>query len=167
MPLVGGRETANGREELFGSAAGIRDCAASRDLQPAAVCLAQGASRGSAWRRGRLRFRAGDDRTRAAKEGFRTGWRAHGSGEREWPQSHRRARRGCGSAAADYARPGNAAMIPIPTGVRVWLATGHPDMRCGFPSLALRVQEILKKDPLGGHIFAFAVKRRSPEDHLA
>jgi transposase len=43
-------------------------------------------------------------------------------------------------------------MIPIPTGVRVWLATGHTDMRCGFPSLALRVQEILKKDPLSGHI---------------
>lgn len=34
-------------------------------------------------------------------------------------------------------------MIPIPTGVRVWLATGHTDMRCGFPSLALRVQEVL------------------------
>ena len=32
-------------------------------------------------------------------------------------------------------------MIPIPSGVRVWLATGHTDMRCGFPSLALRVQE--------------------------
>jgi hypothetical protein len=28
-------------------------------------------------------------------------------------------------------------MIPIPTGVRVWLATGYTDMRCGFPSLAL------------------------------
>ena len=35
-------------------------------------------------------------------------------------------------------------MISIPTGVRVWLATGHTDMRCGFPSLALRVQEVLK-----------------------
>lgn len=50
-------------------------------------------------------------------------------------------------------------MIPIPTGVRVWLATGHTDMRCGFPSLALRVQEILKKDPLNGHIFCFRGKR--------
>lgn len=50
-------------------------------------------------------------------------------------------------------------MIPIPTGVRVWLATGHTDMRCGFPSLALRVQEILKKDPLSGHIFCFRGKR--------
>ncbi|MFG3594582.1 IS66 family insertion sequence element accessory protein TnpB [Bradyrhizobium sp. RDI18] len=38
-------------------------------------------------------------------------------------------------------------MIPIPTGVRVWLATGYTDMRCGFPSLALRVQEVLKQNP--------------------
>src|SRR6516165_2274863 len=32
-------------------------------------------------------------------------------------------------------------MIPIPSGVRVWLATGHTDMRKGFDGLALRVQE--------------------------
>lgn len=44
-------------------------------------------------------------------------------------------------------------MIPVPTGVRVWLATGHTDMRCGFPGLALKVQEVLKRDPLGGHLF--------------
>jgi transposase len=50
-------------------------------------------------------------------------------------------------------------MIPIPTGVRVWLATGHTDMRCGFPSFALCVQEILKKDPLSGHIFCFRGNR--------
>jgi transposase len=31
-------------------------------------------------------------------------------------------------------------MIPIPSGVRVWLATGHTDMRRGFPSLALQVR---------------------------
>ncbi|MFB6453575.1 hypothetical protein [Bradyrhizobium tunisiense] len=37
----------------------------------------------------------------------------------------------------------HTAVIPIPTGVRVWLATGHTDMRCGFPSLVLRVQEVL------------------------
>ena len=39
-------------------------------------------------------------------------------------------------------------MIPLPTGVRVWLATGHTDMRKGFASLALLVQEVLKRDPL-------------------
>jgi transposase len=27
-------------------------------------------------------------------------------------------------------------MIPVPQGVRVWLATGHIDMRKGFPGLA-------------------------------
>lgn len=50
-------------------------------------------------------------------------------------------------------------MIPLPTSVRVWLATGYTDMRCGFPSLALRVQEVLKHDPLGGHLFCFRGKR--------
>jgi hypothetical protein len=28
-------------------------------------------------------------------------------------------------------------MITVPTGVRVWLATGHTDMRKGFASLEL------------------------------
>ncbi|MGY4182964.1 transposase [Bradyrhizobium sp. USDA 4518] len=39
-------------------------------------------------------------------------------------------------------------MIAIPGNVRVWLATGYTDMRRGFPSLALQVQEVLHKDPL-------------------
>ena len=34
-------------------------------------------------------------------------------------------------------------MIPLPSGVRVWLATGHTDMRKGFPGLSLLVQEVL------------------------
>jgi transposase len=38
-------------------------------------------------------------------------------------------------------------MITFPPGVRVWLATGHTDMRKGFPGLALLVQETLKTDP--------------------
>src|ERR687898_1087168 len=50
-------------------------------------------------------------------------------------------------------------MIPVPSGVRVWLATGHTDMRKGFPSLALQVQEVLKRDPLGGHLFCFRGRR--------
>jgi hypothetical protein len=32
-------------------------------------------------------------------------------------------------------------MIPIPSGMRVWLPTGHTDMRKGFDGLALLVQE--------------------------
>jgi transposase len=50
-------------------------------------------------------------------------------------------------------------MIPLPAGVRVWLATGHTDMRKGFPSLALQVQEILQRDPLSGHLFCFRGRR--------
>ena len=46
-------------------------------------------------------------------------------------------------------------MIPLPTGVRVWLATGYTDMRKGFASLSLQVQEILHRDPLSGHLFCF------------
>ncbi|WP_427145438.1 IS66 family insertion sequence element accessory protein TnpB [Rhizobium pisi] len=45
------------------------------------------------------------------------------------------------------------------TGVKVWLSTGYTDMRCGFPSLALRVQEVLKHDPLSGHLFVFRGRR--------
>ncbi|MBV9562150.1 MAG: IS66 family insertion sequence element accessory protein TnpB [Bradyrhizobium sp.] len=50
-------------------------------------------------------------------------------------------------------------LIPLPAGVRVWLATGYTDMRKGFPSLTLRVQEIFHRDPLGGHLFCFRGRR--------
>jgi hypothetical protein len=64
-----------------------------------------------------------------------------------------------GAALAGVGGVEGAAMIPIPSGVRVWLATGHTDMRRGFPSLALQVQEVLKHDPLGGHLFCFRGRR--------
>jgi transposase len=41
-------------------------------------------------------------------------------------------------------------MIPMPSEVRVWIATGHTDMRRGLQGLALQVQEQLKRDPHGG-----------------
>ena len=46
-------------------------------------------------------------------------------------------------------------MIPISSGVRVWIATGHTDMRRGMNSLALQVQEALKRDPHGGDLYVF------------
>ena len=39
------------------------------------------------------------------------------------------------------------AMIPVPSGVRVYLAVGHTDIRRGVNSLALQVQEVLKRNP--------------------
>jgi transposase len=50
-------------------------------------------------------------------------------------------------------------MMAWPPSVRVWLATGYTDMRKGFPSLALQVQEILRCDPLSGHLFCFRGRR--------
>lgn len=50
-------------------------------------------------------------------------------------------------------------MIPVPSGVKVWLATGHTDMRKGFPGLSLTVQEVLKRDPHSGHLFCFRGRR--------
>jgi len=52
-------------------------------------------------------------------------------------------------------------MIPIPSGARVWLATGHTDMRKGFDGLALLVQEKLRHDPHQGHLFVFRGRRGS------
>jgi transposase len=50
-------------------------------------------------------------------------------------------------------------MIPVPTGVRVWIATGHTDMRRGMNRLALQVQEGLKRDPHAGDLYVFRGKR--------
>jgi transposase len=50
-------------------------------------------------------------------------------------------------------------MIPVPSGARVWLAAGKTDMRKGFDGLALLVQEVLKRDPHGGHLFVFRGRR--------
>ena len=50
-------------------------------------------------------------------------------------------------------------MIPVPANVRVWIATGHTDMRRGMTGLALQVQEILKRDPHAGDVYVFRGKR--------
>ena len=50
-------------------------------------------------------------------------------------------------------------MIGFPSDVRVWLATGHTDMRKGFGSLALLVQENLKRNPHRGELFVFRGRR--------
>lgn len=50
-------------------------------------------------------------------------------------------------------------MIPIPSGVRVWIAMGHTDMRRGMQGLALQVQENLKRDPYVGDLYIFRGRR--------
>ena len=46
-------------------------------------------------------------------------------------------------------------MIPVPSGVRVWLAVGRTDMRREMNGLALQVQEALRRDPHAGDLFVF------------
>src|SRR4051812_18406113 len=52
--------------------------------------------------------------------------------------------------------PGSGArMIPVPTGVRIWIAIGHTDMRKGMQGLSLLVQESLGRNPFAGDVFVF------------
>ena len=46
-------------------------------------------------------------------------------------------------------------MIPVPSGVRVWLAVGRTDMRKGMNGLALQVQQVLGRDPHAGDLYVF------------
>ncbi len=50
-------------------------------------------------------------------------------------------------------------MIAFFSGARVWLTTGHTDMRKGQASLSVLVQETLKHDPHCGHLFVFRGRR--------
>ena len=54
---------------------------------------------------------------------------------------------------------GASVLIPIPTGSRVWIATGHTDMRRGMQGLALQVQEQLQRNPHAGDLFVFRGRR--------
>src|ERR1044072_1015152 len=46
-------------------------------------------------------------------------------------------------------------MIPVAASVRIWIATGHTDMRKGMNGLALLVQEGLGRDPFAGDVYVF------------
>ena len=50
-------------------------------------------------------------------------------------------------------------MIALPADLRVWLAGGVTDMRCGMNSLALKVQQGLGRDPHAGDLFVFRGRR--------
>jgi transposase len=50
-------------------------------------------------------------------------------------------------------------MISLPSGVRVWLACGHTDMRKGMDGLAMLAQQVLEESPFSGALFAFRGRR--------
>ena len=52
-------------------------------------------------------------------------------------------------------------MMGLPSGTRIWLATGATDMRKGFDGLAGLVQTVLGEDPFNGDLFVFRGRRGS------
>ena len=50
-------------------------------------------------------------------------------------------------------------LLPVPAGVRLWIAGGVTDMRRGMNTLALQVQQALGRDPHAGEIFCFRGRR--------
>ena len=56
-------------------------------------------------------------------------------------------------------------MIPISSNARIWIATGHTDMRKGMQGLSLLVQEGLGRDPFAGDVFVFRGRGGSLPEH--
>ena len=50
-------------------------------------------------------------------------------------------------------------MLPVPSGVHVWLVPGVTDMRKGFNGLSIMAQDVLKQDPFSGAVFCFRGRR--------
>lgn len=52
-------------------------------------------------------------------------------------------------------------MIPANTQARVYLVTGHTDMRKAINGLSIMVQAQLEFDPFSGHLFVFCNRSRT------
>jgi transposase len=50
-------------------------------------------------------------------------------------------------------------MLGLTPAVRIYLAVAPADMRRGFDGLAALVREVLKQEPLSGHLFVFRNRR--------
>jgi len=52
-------------------------------------------------------------------------------------------------------------MLTLPGSVRVFVAQGATDLRRSFDRLSAQVQEVLRQDPLLGHVFVFFNRQRN------
>lgn len=51
-------------------------------------------------------------------------------------------------------------MLSLPSALRIFLAAEPADMRNGFDGLAQLVRDVVREDPLSGHLFVFRNRRR-------
>jgi transposase len=51
-------------------------------------------------------------------------------------------------------------MLTLPPAVRVFVCLEPTDMRKGFDGLAAATREVIREDPLSGHLFVFFNRRR-------
>lgn len=52
-------------------------------------------------------------------------------------------------------------MLTLPPTVRIYLAAEPVDLRRGFDGLAAATRQIIREDPLSGHLFVFVNRRRN------
>lgn len=51
-------------------------------------------------------------------------------------------------------------MLTLPPTVRIFLAPGVTDMRKSFDGLAAATTQVIRRNPLSGHVFVFCNRRR-------
>src|SRR5436309_11893205 len=76
-----------------------------------------------------------------------------------WHRDPRRARRRLAASARRAAGGEGGAVIPVPPGVRVLIATRPVDFRKGADSLAALAKEKLGQDPFSGAVLVFRSRR--------
>ena len=52
-------------------------------------------------------------------------------------------------------------MFSLPPSVQIFLASGATDMRKSFNGLESAAREVIRRDPLSGHLFVFCNRRRN------
>lgn len=52
-------------------------------------------------------------------------------------------------------------MLTLPSSVHVYVAAEAVDLRRGFDGLAAATRELIRRDPLSGHLFSFLNRRRN------
>lgn len=52
-------------------------------------------------------------------------------------------------------------MLTFPASVRIFICAEPVDLRRGFDRLAAAAREVVRQDPMSGHVFAFLNRRRN------